>query len=114
LTEEEQELAAQSSYSYWLFSKRRHPAQNACATDELNGDSNTSGAAFRLRLAMREARRHLVAENDDFTLALDRLRGACHYRKVKHKKLDFRFQMLALKICLALAGSPPGYCTDLF
>lgn len=66
LTKEEQEIAARTSYAYWFASELK---QAGCPSDEV-----------RLKMAMREARRHLVGEGD-FDKALAALRASCAYRK---------------------------------
>lgn len=71
LSEEEQDLAACTSYAYW-FCKQYYCEGLASPPEEL-----------RLRMAMREARRHLVGESHDETNALDRLRSCLQYRKVR-------------------------------
>jgi hypothetical protein len=69
LTQEEQEIAARTSYAYWVASSLKD--KHACPSDET-----------RTRMAMREARRHLVGEGGQEDKALLSLRAACSLRKV--------------------------------
>lgn len=64
LTEEEQQIAARTSYAYWaaeLLAQKQ---------DETK----------RIRMAMREARRHYVGENGNYATALDRLKRTLLWR----------------------------------
>ena len=67
LTEEEQEIAACTSYAYWVASISH---------------SDCPSADTRKRMAMKEARRHLIAEKGVYKVALDRLRETLRFRKV--------------------------------
>lgn len=67
LTDEEQELAARTSYTYWFASQVM---------------SRPSDERVRTQMAMREARRHLVGERNDYKKGLAALRKSCMYRKV--------------------------------
>lgn len=67
LTKEEQELAARTSYAYWVASELK---QAGCPSEDI-----------RIRMAMREARRHLVGEQY-YDKGLVALRECCAYRKV--------------------------------
>lgn len=70
LTEEEQELAARTSYAYWTASELKRAG---CPSDDV-----------RTRMAMREARRHLVGEGN-YDKGLIALRACCAFRKVSLK-----------------------------
>jgi len=67
LTEEEQEITARTSYAYWTASELK---QAGCPSEDI-----------RMRMAMREARRHLVGEGN-YDKGLVALRACCAYRKV--------------------------------
>ncbi len=67
LTVEEQEIAARTSYTYWLVSSRE-----GCPSEEA-----------RKRTAMKEARRHLVGEGGSYGKAIQRLKETCAFRKVR-------------------------------
>lgn len=67
LTKEEQEIAARTSYAYWVASESKHAG---CPSDDI-----------RVKMAMREARRHLVGERC-FDKGLAALRASCEFRKV--------------------------------
>lgn len=67
LTDEEQELAARTSYTYWVSSELK---QAGCPSEKI-----------RIGMAMREARRHLVGEGH-YEKGLAALRASCVYRKV--------------------------------
>lgn len=67
LTNEEQETAARTSYAYWTASELK---QNGPPSDNV-----------RIRMAMREARRHLVGEGS-YDKGLAALRACCEFRKV--------------------------------
>jgi hypothetical protein len=69
LGQEEQETAARTSYAYWIASSSDD--KNDCPSDEI-----------RIRMAMREARRHLVGEGGDEDKGLIALQYACSFRKV--------------------------------
>lgn len=71
LTLEEQELAARTSYAYWLAST----SLSSCPTDADD---------LRKKMAMREARRHLVGQKGDYDNALSSLRGNARFRKERH------------------------------
>lgn len=68
LSSEEQEIAACTSYAYW-FAQTYH--QDQSPADDI-----------RLRMAMREARRHLVKARHNETNALTHLCAGIQYRKV--------------------------------
>ena len=66
LTPEQQEVAARTSYAYWAASV----------------SENRPSEQIRIRMAMREARRHLVGEDADYNKALESLRNTCQFREV--------------------------------
>ena len=78
LSLEEQELAACTSYAYWFFQTYY---------DVNPSEEKTSSELLRIRMAMREARRHLVGASLDEEAALDRLRSCLQHRKVSEKKI---------------------------
>jgi len=65
LSEEELELAAQSSYAYWKYSQ-------SCSSPS---------SELRKKMAMREANRYFLAANRDQSKALEYLRKTCTYRQ---------------------------------
>jgi hypothetical protein len=71
LTEHEQEIAARTSYAYWVASELK-----------LAGLPSND---VRTRMAMREARRHLVGERS-YDKGLAALRECCAFRKVSYKQ----------------------------
>ena len=66
LTQEEQEIAACTSYAYWVASQQ----------------DQVPSTQVRIKMAMREARRHLVGEANVYEKGLAALRASCQYRKV--------------------------------
>ena len=90
LTADEQKAAARTSYAYWYLERegKRNGQQggssSSCNTS-INDDDNDEfdfDVATRMKMAMKEARRHLRAENNDFDTALHRLQETCQYRMV--------------------------------
>jgi hypothetical protein len=80
LIPEEQEIAARTSYTYWMIA----------TTD---GDCTASDAT-RKHMAMKEARRHLVGEGkNNYENAMKSLRETCKFRK--DRKIDL------LRLCFA-------------
>ena len=71
LTPEEQRTAACTSYAYWYaltyFAEEDKPS-----------------LAVALQMAMKEARRHLVASLDDEELATEKLKSCCQFREVSY------------------------------
>lgn len=84
LVPDEQDAAACTSYAYWFaktfFSDQEKPS----------GD-------IQLRMAMREARRHLVGSANDEKAALERFRLACQSRLVRP---SIRYYYLLLYLLL--------------
>jgi hypothetical protein len=68
LSPEEEEIAARTSYTYWM----RATTDGGCPSKET-----------RKRMAMKEARRHLVGEDGKYENAMDSLRETCRFRKVR-------------------------------
>jgi hypothetical protein len=79
LSPEEQEIAARTSYTYWIVA----------TTD---GDCPASDAT-RKNMAMKEARRHLVGEGNNYENAMKSLREKCKFHK--DHKIDL------LRLCFA-------------
>jgi len=76
LSEEEEQLAAYTSFAYWYTEQQQLLLlqwENSCLL---------SLSAMKRQSAMKEARRHWIASGGDFTKALDRLKDSCRYRKV--------------------------------
>lgn len=71
LTEQEQEIAARTSYAYWAASELKLAG---CPSKDI-----------RTRMAMREARRHLVGEGS-YDKGLIALRECCAFRIVSFKE----------------------------
>ena len=80
LTPEEQELAARTSYVYWLVSTTK---ENGGPSEEL-----------RKRSAMKEARRHLVGRT--YEKAMNSLRNTCKFREVR--KVDRKPSIVSLPV----------------
>ena len=68
LTPEQQEIAARTSYAYWVASATSHAER---PSDQV-----------KRQTAMKEARRHYVGEDRVYNKALESLRKSCHYREV--------------------------------
>lgn len=74
LTQDEQETAARTSYTYWLATlSQEHPSLE-----------------IRKRAAKKEARRHLVGERGNFDSVMARLRETCKFRKVRKTRMKMR------------------------
>lgn len=73
LTPEEREIAARTSYFYWLAA--------TSSNDAVSSPSNE----FRLEMAMREAQRHTVGPHG-YDRALEALKATCAFRK--NRKLE--------------------------
>jgi hypothetical protein len=73
LSEQEQATAASSSYAYWAWEKIQ-PLDS--------GISPKDKEEVRIRMAMREARRHLVGQNGNYDVAVERLRHTAQWREV--------------------------------
>jgi len=71
LTEEEQQIAARTSYAYW-------------AAEQLAPNEDDTR---RIRMAMREARRHYVGENGNYATALERFKRTLQWRKERQVDL---------------------------
>lgn len=82
LTEEEQELAANTSYAYWASVQlsrqpvKECPSASSVSTELVDNDT-------RIWMAMREARRHFVGEGGHYENAVRRFKNALQWRKVR-------------------------------
>jgi hypothetical protein len=87
LTEEEQEVAARTSYAYWAWQQLRTPLAQDCpaAADDaaVSVSSDDDKDETRIRMAMREARRHFVGQAGDYDSALERFKKTLQWRKVR-------------------------------
>jgi CRAL/TRIO domain len=79
LTIDEQEAAARTSYAYWCWSSQFLAKQQQQASTTQHSQQRDPDA-LRVRMAMREARRHYVGELHNYPSALDRLRQTCQFR----------------------------------
>ena len=97
LTDEEQLIAARTSYAYW-------------AMEQLCSDTTSSTS---IRMAMREARRHYVGANGDFDRALERFKRSLQWRKERRVDLlRFCFWTSHNDTDLGVyAGAEPNGCT---
>jgi len=68
LTEVELETAARASYQYFIAADTVEPSENSPSKDE------------RYKYAMRMARRHLIAEKGNLSLALNKMKLTINYR----------------------------------
>ena len=71
LSDEDQEVAARTSYAYWYAATTMHKTVKDCLSPNI-----------RRNMAMKEARRHLVGRGGDYDGALAGLQGSVDYRKV--------------------------------
>eukprot|EP00540_Astrosyne_radiata_P021175 CAMPEP_0116828324 /NCGR_PEP_ID=MMETSP0418-20121206/3595_1 /TAXON_ID=1158023 /ORGANISM="Astrosyne radiata, Strain 13vi08-1A" /LENGTH=327 /DNA_ID=CAMNT_0004457205 /DNA_START=158 /DNA_END=1141 /DNA_ORIENTATION=- len=78
LSEEDQEVAAETSYAYWVASV---------------SDKDCLSPDVRKRMVLKEALRHYVGEGQDYDKALISLQGAIDYRK-EYKTNLFRTCLL--------------------
>lgn len=96
LSEEDQEVAARTSYAYWVYTVGKGAENNECcsqgnnfngkqhaSTEVSHGNSTTNHARrqMRQRMAMREARRHLVGEGGKYEKGLVSLQKTIEFRK---------------------------------
>lgn len=75
LTEEEQNFAARTSYAYWAWEQNQTPDGSSMDAGEKN--------EVRIRMAMREARRHFVGQGADYDSAVERLKNSVQWREVR-------------------------------
>jgi hypothetical protein len=75
LSEQEQVIAASTSYAYWAWEKLQPP--------DLKNDLNDDRKELRIRMAMREARRHFVGESGNYDAAIERLKHTVQWREVR-------------------------------
>jgi hypothetical protein len=92
LTAEERETAARTSYAYWLAATAATAQKQPNLDDnrtEGDGSDDQEGKQeeIRARMAMREARRHLVGEFGNYQSALANLRRTCQFRKERRMDL---------------------------
>jgi hypothetical protein len=74
LSEQEQAIAASASYAYWAWEKIQ-------LLD--SGRDPKDREAVRIRMAMREARRHFVGQNGNYDVAVERLKHTVQWREVR-------------------------------
>ena len=91
LTEEEQRIAACTSYAYWAREQRHQQKQNNC--DDVDDETK------RVRMAMRAARRHYVGQNRDYDSALERFKSTLQWRKEKQVDL--------IRLCYSSSSATP-------
>jgi len=70
LSTEDQEIAARTSYAYWVAA---------------NFHEEPPCEEIRVKMAMREARRHLVMKLGKYEKGLSSLRGAIKFRKISYE-----------------------------
>jgi len=87
LTEDEQQIAARTSYAYWAWEQLH------------NDDDYDKDRSKCIRMAMREARRHYVGEHGDYETALKRFKTTLKWRKERQVDL----------IRLCFAGSSANF-----
>jgi len=86
LTEEEQELAANTSYAYWASVQLNSQPVEECPSEEsAPANKLVVNDATRIRMATREARRHFVGQGGDYKSAVKRFKDAMQWRKVREK-----------------------------
>lgn len=76
LTESELSTAARTSYAYWYLDEETNNNN-----DKRSCEDDSSNIRMRIMMAMKEARRHLIAEKYDYDSALTRLQESCAYRQ---------------------------------
>lgn len=75
LSEQEQTAAASASYAYWAWDKVKPPLDS--------GPDPKDKEEVRIRMAMREARRHFVGNNGNYAAAVERLKLTLQWREVR-------------------------------
>lgn len=86
LSEQEQDAAASTSYAYWAWKKIQPSGPSS-----ISKDSSLRDEEIRVRMAMREARRHFVGQNGNYEAAVERLKHTVHWRKVCALSLELCF-----------------------
>jgi CRAL/TRIO domain len=89
LSDEDQTIAAFTSYAYWAF--EQIPTGTTTTTSTTVEESDATRKAMRIRMAMREARRHLVGQNGNYDVAVERFQHTVQWRKVRLFSLYFSF-----------------------
>lgn len=74
LSEQEQATAASASYAYWAWEKTQPLDSGIDPKDK---------EEVRIRMAMREARRHFVGQNGNYDVAVERLKHMVQWRQVR-------------------------------
>ena len=94
LTTDQVRMAARTSYAYWVLEAQQQQA-NTSTTTTTTAKSLAEMDSIRLRMAMMEAKRHLVAMNGNVAKAFERFQETCQYRLVREKRLTNRTLLLA-------------------
>jgi hypothetical protein len=89
LSDEDQTIAAFTSYAYWAF--EQIPTGTTTTTSTTDEESDATRKAMRIRMAMREARRHLVGQNGNYDVAVERFQHTVQWRKVRLFSLYLSF-----------------------
>jgi hypothetical protein len=81
LSNEEQQIAAYTSYAYWAY---EIIIKNNNKNHNNNNDDNDASQFndLRIRMAMREAKRHYIGQNNNYHIALERLKSTIQWRNV--------------------------------
>lgn len=89
LTVEEQEIAACTSYAYWWTVVQKCNSRGCTTPHTITTTLSASTSAEeeesserRIRMAMKEARRHWVGCDGNYELTVQSLREMCRFRKV--------------------------------
>ena len=80
LTESEVATAARTSFAYWYLDEETH-SSNSNSKESCDDSANNTSDIIRFKMAMKEARRHLIAEKYNYDSALTRLQESCAYRQ---------------------------------
>ena len=124
LSDNEQIAAARTSYAYWYLEsggggggggQRQQSLQNdhACSNTSIDNDDNNNNDSTRkydvssnrrVKMAMREARRHLRAEKYDFDAALHRLQETCKYRMVSLEIGVCTYVCVCVCVCVCVSS----------
>ena len=82
LSEEEIVEAAYTSYAYWV---KENVYDNETTEEEENNNNNNDTTNLRIKIAMKEARRHYVGQSGNVEIALQNMKNTLAWRKVRKK-----------------------------
>ena len=111
LTMEEQIVAARTSYAYWAWEQYQTQVPADCP-EVTKANANlfspeSEANEMRIRMAMREAKRHFVGQSGDYASSLERFKHTVHWRKVR---LAEGKNETFLAVAVLVDGASSTYC----